>query len=99
GAYLLGAHSSRGVTVDIGVRREVSDAATAARIPTDKVQVAQSFAVFDGRDPTIFSTAPDNPIQFDSANAFARISSSAGTPGVKVMIGPGLAARLAGHQI
>jgi hypothetical protein len=96
---MLGAHGRQGVTVDIGVRREVSDAATAARIPQDNVKVAQTFAVNDGRDPTIFATTPDNPIQFDNANGFARVSSSTSAPGVKVLIGPGLAARLAGHQV
>ena len=99
GAYLLGARNNQGVTLAIGVRREVSDAATAARIPNDKLQVTQSFAVFDGRDPTIFSTTPDNPIRFDSTNGFARVSSSTGAPGVKVLIGPGLATRLAGQQV
>jgi hypothetical protein len=99
GAYVLGAHSRQGVTVDIGVRREVSDAATATRIPQDNVKVAQSFAVFDGRDPTVFSTTPDNPVRFDNANGFARVASSTSDAGVKVLIGPGLAARLAGHQV
>jgi hypothetical protein len=99
GAYMLGAHSRSGVTVDIGVRREVSDAATAARIPEDNVKVAQTFMVFDGRDPTVFSTTPDNPIRFDNADGFARVASSTSASGVKVMVGPGLAARLAGHQV
>ncbi|MEJ0011946.1 MAG: hypothetical protein WDM94_04800 [Bauldia sp.] len=99
GAFMLGAHSRQGVTVDIGVRREVSDAATAARIPQDNVKVAQSYAVFDGRDPTVFSTTPDNPVRFDNTDKFARVSSSTSAAGVKVMIGPGLAARLAGHNV
>jgi hypothetical protein len=99
GAYMLGARSHSAVTVDIGVRREVSDAATATRIAQDNVTVAQSFAVFDGRDPTIFATTPDNPVRFDSASGFARVSSSTSASGVKVAIGPGLAARLAGHQV
>jgi hypothetical protein len=98
GAYMLGARS-HSVTVDIGVRREVSDAATAARIGQSDANVAQSFALFDGRDPTVFATTPDNPIRFDSTNGFARVSSSTGASGVKVMIGPGLAARLAGRNV
>ena len=97
-AYLTG-RSDDGVTLAIGVRREVSDAATATRIAAETVQVSQSFAVFDGKDPTIFATTPDNPIRFDSANGFARVSSSTSAPGVKVLIGPGLASRLAGKQV
>jgi hypothetical protein len=99
GAYMLGARSRSGVTVDIGVRREVSDAATAARIPQQTENVAQSFSVFDGKDPTVFATTPDNPVRFDSASGFARVASSTAASGVKVLIGPGLAARLAGHQV
>lgn len=98
-ATYLARRGDDGVTLAIGVRREVSDAATAARIAAESVQVSQSFAVFDGKDPTIFATTPDNPIRFDSANGFARISSSTGAPGVKVLIGPGLASRLAGKQV
>jgi hypothetical protein len=96
---MLGAHSRGGVTVDIGTRHEVSDAATAARIALEKVNVAQSFDLFDGRDPTVFATTPDNPVRFDSTDGFARVASSTGASGVKVNIGPGLAARLAGHQV
>lgn len=99
GAYMLGAHGRQSVTVDINERREVSDAATASRIPKDNMAVTQSFALFDGRDPTIFMTTPDNPIHFDDANGFVRVSSSTSSPGVKVLVGPGLAARLAGQQV
>ena len=98
GAAWLGSQGDDGVTLAIG-RREVSDAATAARIPTDALSVSQSYAVFDGRDPTIFATTPDNPIRFNSDDGFARVSSSTGSPGVKVVIGPGLAARLAGQRV
>ena len=100
GAYFLGARNNNpSVTLGIGVRREVSDAATAARIPTDSAPVAQTYAIFDGRDPTVFSTTPDDPIHFDSAAGVARIASSASASGVKVVIGPGLAARLAGQRV
>jgi len=98
-AYLLLSGGDDGVTLAIGVRREVSDAATAARIPNDKLDVAQSFALFDGRDPTIFATTPDNPVRFDSDSGFVRASSSVSAPGVKAIIGPGLAARLAGQRV
>jgi hypothetical protein len=98
-AYLLTNRNPDGVTLAIGVRREVSDAATASRIAAEKVELTQSFAVFDGHDPTVFVTTPDNPIRFDSVNGFARISSSTGAPGVKVLVGPGLASSLAGKQV
>ncbi|MCR4281786.1 MAG: hypothetical protein NUV72_01970, partial [Bauldia sp.] len=99
GLYFYLSRENDGVTLAIGVRREVSDAATAARIPTDKLAVVQTYAVFDGRDPTIFATTPDNPVRFDAQGGFARVSSSASAPGVKVTIGPGLAARLAGQRV
>ena len=100
GAYFLGARNNNpSVTLGIGVRREVSDAATAARIPTDSATVAQTYAIFDGRDPTVFSTTPDDPIHFDSTAGVARIASSASASGAKVVIGPGLAARLAGQRV
>jgi hypothetical protein len=99
GAYYFATRQEAGVTLPIGVRHEVSDAATATRVAGQKLPVAQSFSVFAGKDPTVFMTTPDNPVRFDSANGFARISSSTSTPGVKVLIGPGLAASLAGHNV
>lgn len=98
-SYELGARTNRTVTLPIGVRHEVSDAATAARIANDTVHVSQTFTIFDGTDPTVFVTTPDNPISFDSANGFARVSSSTSAPGVKVNIGPGIASRLAGKNV
>ena len=61
----------------------------------------QTFVVFDGRDPTVFATTPDNPVRLDSdgEGGFTRISSSTTGAGVKVLIGPGLASRLAGQRI
>lgn len=101
--YLLffrGNDDPAAVTVDIGMRREVSDAATATRIANESATVEQSYSVFDGRDPTVFVSTPDNPVRFVSdGGGFARISSTASAPGVKVHIGPGLAARLAGREI
>jgi hypothetical protein len=81
------------------VRTEVSDAATAARIPAEQVTVAASYALFDGRDPRVFATTPDNPVYFDDSNGFARVTSSTSASGVKAIIGPGLAARLAGQNV
>ena len=99
GALLLGSRQGSGVTLDIGVRREVSDAATAARIPTESLAVSKSYTLFDGRDPSIFQTTPDDPVSFDSNSGFARVASSTSSPGVKVLIGPGLAADLAGQRV
>ena len=99
GAYLYLNRRDDGVTVNIGVRREVSDAATAARIPTEKLAVSQTYSLFEGRDPTIFATTADNPVQFDSQGGFVRVSSSVSAPGVKAVIGPGLAVRLAGQKV
>ena len=98
GIYLLMPRDS-GVTVDIDAHREVSDAATAVRLAAENMAVDQTFMVFDGRDPTIFETSPDNPVHFDATAGTVRVSSSAGSPGVKALIGPGLATRLAGHDV
>jgi hypothetical protein len=101
GAYLFFARGSdEGVTLDIGVRREVSDAATAARIAAENVSVEQAYTLFDGRDPTIFVSTPDNPVRFVSeGGGYVRVSSTASSPGVKAHIGPGLAGRLAGREV
>lgn len=98
--FSRGADGSGSVTVDVGVRREVSDAATAARIASDPMEVVQSYSLFDGRDPTIFATTPDNPVRYVSdGGGYARASSSVSSPGVKAIIGPGLANRLAGQRV
>ncbi len=97
GAYILGARSAQ--APGSAVRTEVSDAATAARIPNETATVEASYALFDGRDPRVFATTPDNPVYFDDNNGFARITSSTSASGVKAIIGPGLAARLAGQNV
>jgi hypothetical protein len=63
--------------------------------------VRQSFNVFDGRDPTVFESAPGNPVQLDSdqAGAFARVTSAVGSAGSRALIGPGLAQQLAGQTV
>src|SRR5690606_16101224 len=86
-------------TVAIDGPRTVSDAATASRIASQTFDVQQTFSLFDGRDPTIFVTTPENPVRFDSQAGLARISSSISSPGVKALIGPGLASRLAGQTV
>ena len=96
--YLLSPRDS-GVTVDIDARHVVSDAATAVRLAAETMPIDQTFMLFDGRDPTIFETSPDNPVRFDAAAGSVRVASSAGSAGVKASIGPGLATRLAGHDV
>jgi hypothetical protein len=98
---LLPGTDGGGVTLPINVRREVSDAATAARNAAAALDVRQTFVVFDGRDPTIFESAPDNPVRLDqdTAGGFTRVSSSVDAPGIKAVIGPGLAGELAGQRV
>ena len=98
GVYVL-VPADGGVTVDIDSRQEVSDAATAVRLAQQAMPVDQTFMLFDGRDPTVFETSPDNPIRFDDTSGTVRVSSSTGSAGVKALIGPGLATRLAGHDV
>ena len=98
GVYVLMPRDT-GVTVDIDGHQEVSDAATAVRLAAQAMPVDQTFMLFDGRDPTVFETSPDNPIRFDAGAGTVRVSSSAGSPGVKALIGPGLATRLAGRNV
>jgi hypothetical protein len=83
------------------VQQTVGDPKTAEEIPKRPLNVAQSFAIFDGRDPTVFQGTPDNPIGFDkdALGGFARIASTASASGAKAVIGPGLAKLLAGHDI
>jgi hypothetical protein len=67
----------------------------------DAANIAQSFVVFDGSDPTVFDSGSENPVRFDKddAGGFARVASSASDAGVHVTIGPGLANRLAGRSV
>jgi hypothetical protein len=62
---------------------------------------SQNYVIFDGRDPTVFEGGPGVPIRLDDdkEGAFARIASTASSAGVKVIVGPGLANRLAGRNI
>jgi hypothetical protein len=98
---LAGGGDDGGNTVALEVRREVSDAGTASRIPEDELSVLQTYVLFDGQDPTIFETVAENPVRFeaDETGSYARVSSSAGAPGSRILIGPGLAAQLAGKWV
>jgi hypothetical protein len=99
--YALMPGGDTGVTLPIDANQQVSDAATAARNATAALDVERSFVVFDGHDPTIFQTSPDNPVRLDSDSqgSFTRVSSSTDSTGTKVTIGPGLAAQFAGRNI
>jgi hypothetical protein len=98
--YLLLPGRNAGITVPIS-RGQVSDAAAADRIAAASLDVRQSFVLFDGSDPTVFLASPDNPVRLDGdgEGAFARIGTSTSSSGVRVQIGPGLAARLAGQNV
>lgn len=77
-------------------------AAPATTVASESADVVQSFTLFDGSDPTVFESTPDNPVRFDKdagGTSFARISSSTGSPGVRLNIGPGIANRLAGEPV
>jgi len=99
--YLTVRPGEEGVTLPIGVRREVSDAETATRIAAEDLNIKRSFVVFDGQDPTLFETTPDNPVRLDSdaEGGYARIASSTVAAGVKALIGPGLAAEFSGQRV
>ncbi len=99
GYFLLAGGSDTPTTFAINDPGTVSDAGTAARLADAQFDVRQTYTVFDGRDPTVFVTSPDNPIRFDSSGGFATVSTSISSPGVRVMIGPGLATQLAGERI
>ena len=70
-----------GVTVDIDARHEVSDAATAVRLAAQTMPIDQTFMLFDGRDPTVFETSPDNPIRFDANSGRCAFRRRPGRPG------------------
>jgi hypothetical protein len=103
GVYVFLPRSSGPAVAEGGVQisRVISDATTAAEIPKESVKVTQSFDLFDGRDPQVFYSTPDNPVRYDkdADGAFTRVSSSADAAGARAVIGPGLASRLAGQTI
>ncbi len=62
---------------------------------------AETFVLFDGHDPSAFKSAPDNPVQFQGGTdgGSVRISSSAGSNGARLIVGPGVYQPIAGRQI
>lgn len=105
GVYVLIPGSTSGDTSsargDLSIERLISDAASAERIAAEPANIDQSFTLFDGQDPTVFDAVPDNPVRFEKGEetGLARVSSSASAAGARVIIGPGLANRLAGRNI
>ncbi len=99
-AFLPGGTITRGgppAVLQTEVPGGVSDHDTAIRLPREAISVTSSFTLFNGQDPTVFAGDPGNPVRFDGE--YARIATSAGSPGAKVIIGAGLSSRLAGRVI
>ncbi|MCW5695967.1 MAG: hypothetical protein KIS96_04425 [Bauldia sp.] len=57
--------------------------------------------VFNGEDPSVFVSGPDNPVQYltDDTGPFVRIASAASNPGARATIGRGIAGGLGDRQI
>ena len=72
----------------------------AAPIPTGALAL-ETIVLFDGRDPSVFQSAPDNPVFFqgDTGGGFARVSSSTGSTGSRLMVGRGVYDHIQGHTI
>lgn len=100
---LSGSSASNGPGVPVGapLPSNVGDPATAARIPVEPANVAQTITLFDGRDPTVFEADSNNPIRFTGSEVagFASVSTSSSSAGARVVIGPGLSSRLAGQTV
>lgn len=61
----------------------------------------ETLVLFDGRDPSAFQSAPDNPVRFqgDTEGGFAEIGSSTGSTGARLLVGRGVYERIAGRRI
>jgi hypothetical protein len=61
----------------------------------------ETLVLFDGRDPTVFQSAPDNPIHFDgdTDGGFVRIASATVSTGARIVVGRGVYERIAGRSI
>ena len=78
------------------------------QLDTDRVPVtnaargaAATITLFDGANPTVFSSSADNPIRAasDAFGGYVRISTTSSSTGARATIGPGLVQRLAGHTV
>lgn len=72
----------------------------AADVPIGALAL-ETLTLFDGRDPSVFQSAPDNPVRFegDTQGGFARVSSSTNSTGSRITVGRGVYERLAGRTI
>lgn len=72
----------------------------AADVPTGALAL-ETLNLFDGRDPSVFQSAPDNPVRFegDTQGGFARVASSTNSTGSRITVGRGVYERLAGRTI
>lgn len=63
--------------------------------------IARTVLLFNGENPTVFESGPDNPVRFegDGGAGVARVTSSASAGGVRAVVGPGLAQRLGGQRV
>ncbi|WP_018182002.1 hypothetical protein [Kaistia granuli] len=85
----------------------VAPAATPPPATTQPPEIAsgalalESISLFDGRDPSVFQSSPDNPVRFegDTLGGFARISSSSNSTGSRITVGRGVFERLAGRTV
>lgn len=61
----------------------------------------ETLNLFDGRDPSVFQSMPDNPVRFegDTQGGFARVSSSINSTGSRITVGRGVYERLSGRTI
>lgn len=61
----------------------------------------ETLNLFDGRDPSVFQSMPDNPVRFqgDTQGGFARVSSSINSTGSRITVGRGVYERLGGRTI
>lgn len=74
--------------------------APVAEIPAGALAL-ETLNLFDGRDPSVFQSLPDNPVRFegDTQGGFARVSSSIHSTGSRITVGRGVYERLAGRTI
>ena len=69
--------------------------------PTPAAPAGDGIVLFNGADPTVFEAGADNPVNYqgNADGGFVRITSSIDSGGARAVIGPGVAERLAGHEV
>ena len=78
-----------------------NDGPGAEEVAAVEAVVGETIVLFRGEDPTVFEAGPDNPVQYqgDATGGYVSITSSITSGGARAVIGPGLANRLAGHEV